>query len=212
MYNPGSFKVSDKNLIVDFIRKNSLGILFSCSDGDYYSSHIPFLVNDQCTTLTGHMSRANLHWTVLGRNKVLVVFQGVDHYISPTWYNEEGAVPTWNYVTVHAVGEATIINDEEENMKIVDDLSNFFEPIYGGEWRADWSDRTTRDMLKGIVGFHIAIESLDGKWKLSQNHPKENRESLILKMRSLGDHDAEMMADEMERVMNAKDPNSGHEK
>ena len=40
---------------------------------------------------------------------------------------------------------------------------------------ADYIDK----MMKAIVGFEIKVESLTGKWKLSQNHPEENQAGVI---------------------------------
>jgi transcriptional regulator len=34
-------------------------------------------------------------------------------------------------------------------------------------------------MLKGIVGFAIPITRLEGKWKMSQNRPAEDRAGVI---------------------------------
>ena len=201
MYNPISFKVTDKERIVEFVRKNSLGLLISYSDEEFYSSNIPFLVDDRCTMLTGHLAKANPQWRNLDKKRALVIFQGVNHYISPTWYSEKGAVPTWNYISVRMNGNAKIISDEGSIMKIVDDLSDFFEPIYGGKWKADWGDQQTSDMLKSIVGLQIEITDIEGKWKLSQNHQKVNREALIKSLLNLGDHSAKEMADEMRKLI-----------
>jgi len=198
MYNPSAFRVLNRGMIIDFIRKNSLGIVFSSYNGEYYSSHIPFLVDDSCTTLTGHMAKANPHWTVLERNEVLVVFQGLNHYISPTWYNERGAVPTWNYVTVHIKGSVTLVSGSEGKMTIVDNLTEFFEPLYGWKWKPDWEDRSMLEMLDAIVGFQVHIYEVEGKWKMSQNHPIENRKSLIENLKTLNECSALQMASEIE--------------
>ncbi|MCW6171215.1 MAG: FMN-binding negative transcriptional regulator [Thermoplasmatales archaeon] len=205
MYNPKSFKVTDREKIVEFVRKNSLGLLISYSDEEFYTSHIPFLVNNECTILTGHLAKANPQWRNLDKKKALIIFQSINHYISPTWYNEKGAVPTWNYISIRVSGNAKIISDESKIMKIVDDLSDFFEPMYGGKWKADWEDKQTSDMLKSIVGLQIEVMEVEGKWKLSQNHQTANKEALIRSLLNLGDHSAKEMADEMQNLIDKSD-------
>ena len=57
--------------------------------------------------LRGHVARANAVWKA-GEGEALAIFLGPHAYVSPNWYPSKAAtgkaVPTWNYITVHAQG------------------------------------------------------------------------------------------------------------
>ncbi len=171
MFNPRPFKVREKDRIVELIRKYSLGMMFSQADGGPGVSHIPFLVDDDLHALSGHMARANPQWKTLDGRDVLVVFRGPNHYISPTWYGEEYAVPTWNYIAAHVEGSFRIVQDKTERLEVIDRIVAKFESDVGGEWRADWTNDKYMSMMDQIVVFTVEIKNAEGKWKLSQNHP-----------------------------------------
>ena len=93
-YSPDAYTVKDKKQIIDFIREYSLGTIFSSTSNGMNATSVPLLVDDNCTMLEGHMSRGNPQWHNLDGKKILVYFQGPDHYISPLWYGEDKSVST----------------------------------------------------------------------------------------------------------------------
>lgn len=204
MFNPREFRVTDRRKIHDFINDRAMGIIFSVSvDGDYTASSIPFLVDEECQVLTGHMARANPQWKGLEGRKVLVVFEGIDHYISPTWYGEDYAVPTWNYALVEAWGTFHAIEGKDEVISILDRLTRKNEREVGMKWSADWNEEEYRKMLQGIVAFRVQVTDIEGKWKFSQNHTRSgvNRvaEELSMLNRDASKKVARVMKEEKER-------------
>eukprot|EP01137_Pigoraptor_chileana_P034559 Opistho-2@27303 len=92
-------------------------------DGDIIVNHIPLMIDRQAGplgTLVGHVAKANTVWK--RATKSVFVFQGPDAYISPSMYPsklESGkAVPTWNYVVVHAHGTPKFFHDRERLREI----------------------------------------------------------------------------------------------
>jgi transcriptional regulator len=104
----------------------------------------------------------------------VAVFHGPHGYVSPSVYGTPG-VPTWNYVVVHARGRACALDAAATERVIVDSVERFER----AGWRLDTNDASMRRKLMAICGFEIAIESLLGKWKLSQNRPPEDRARVI---------------------------------
>ena len=45
-------------------------------------------------------------------------------------------------------------------------------------------------MLNGIAPFRISVKSVEGKWKLSQNHPKHAVDSAAEELFNLGTRDS----------------------
>jgi transcriptional regulator len=129
----------------------------------------------------GHVARANPQWREIGAGlDALVVFQGADAYVSPSWYaakREHGkVVPTWNYVIVQARGRARIHDDPAWLRTQVGMLTDHHEADRAQPWAVrDAPDDFVAGQLKGIDGVEIEIASLDGKAKLSQNRSAADR-------------------------------------
>ncbi len=198
MYNPKPFPVNDTERLVKFAREHNFGHLFSSGNGEPAVASIPMLVDDEFRRIRGHMALANGLWKGQEGKKVLVLFAGPNHYISPGWYEEDHAVPTWNYANVAASGQLRLIKDTEKKIEILDELTRIHEQSLGRDWWADWSDPQYSGMLKAIVAFEIEVTNVEGKWKLSQNHPKEKCFNVIGNLGALGTPEsmkiAEMMA------------------
>lgn len=176
IYIPTHFRVDDPARLADFIEAHAFGTLISSSASGVHVSHVPFVVERAPggLRLLGHLARANAQWGELeGASSVLAVFQGPHAYISPGWYLQHPSVPTWNYAAVHATGRARLL-DEAELHELVLRLSTSYESGREKPWRmSELPVPYVDSMLKMIVGFELAVEQLEGKFKLSQNRPAE---------------------------------------
>jgi transcriptional regulator len=178
MYVPPHFAVTDTTRLHDLIDRYSFGLLFSQVAGVPFASHLPFLLDRAAGphgTLLGHVARANPHWRELAGQTALAVFSGPHAYVSPTWYEAENVVPTWNYVAVHAYGRAAVVEDRAALLDIVQRSVAVYESGMPRPWTLDETSSHTGRQIGAIVGFRIEIERLEGKWKLNQNHPIERR-------------------------------------
>lgn len=204
MYIPKSFEVNDRQILFNFIRNNSFGILFSRTEPGSFATHLPFLLEETTDRgcLLAHMAKANPHWKELQHEEVLVVFNGPHAYISPTWYGEKNTVPTWNYVAVHVYGEFELIEDQESLKSIIEKTVQFYESSMPNPWQADFHDEFTDQLMKAIVGFKIRITKIEGKWKLSQNHSIERQQNVIRSLRQIQEYDSQKIADLMEQNVN----------
>ena len=126
-----------------------------------------------------HLSKTNPHAKALENGvSALAVFLGTNGYISPRWYAEKYNVPTWNYTAVHAFGTLRKIENEDEMMTLVDQLTIEHEADAESPWSADWSVEKIRKMLNAIVGFELKVERWEGKKKIGQNRSAEDQASL----------------------------------
>src|SRR5262249_51101713 len=101
MYNPPSFKVTDNDKIYAYMRSYSFAMLVTNGKGGLVATHLPILLDADGPRLLGHMARANPQWKDV-QGEALVIFPGPHAYVSASWYEAPGTVPTWNYVAVHA--------------------------------------------------------------------------------------------------------------
>lgn len=201
MYIPKAFDVSDEQVLLNFIKQNSFGILFSQTEQGPFASHLPFLHDpsmDEHGYLIGHMAKANSHWKDANNNEVLVVFSGPHAYISPIWYGEPNVVPTWNYVTVHVYGKLMLVEEEGELRKIIEDSLEFYEVSMPNPWQVNFTDTFTKHLLQAIVGFKIKISKIEGKWKLSQNHSVTKQQRVITSLYQVDEYNSKEIAALME--------------
>jgi transcriptional regulator len=140
MYIPAAFAETDLAKLDDFIELNSFGLLVSQVEGLPFATHLPFLLERTTGphgTLLGHMARANPQWREAGGQTGLAIFSGPHAYISPTWYEAEQVVPTWNYTAVHAYGRLQIVEDEGALLEIVERSVRVYENAMPRPWSFD---------------------------------------------------------------------------
>ncbi len=189
MYLPKYYAVTDRPKLFDFMKSNSFGILFSHTGSEPMASHLPFIIDEnggEQGIILGHMAKANPQWRYADGQQVLVVFQGPHTYVSPTWYQEEDTVPTWDYVVVHATGTFKAMEDRLALEEAVGRLTDQHEASQPRPWKPDFSTAYSDQMLKRIVAFEIEITSLQGKSKLNQNRPEHLRRRVSEQLKTLG--------------------------
>lgn len=203
MYTPKHFQVTDLSKIIALIKENSFGTLFSQADGEPFATHVPFLIEQNERGeyfLLGHMAKTNPHWQYIN-GQVLAVFLGPHAYISPTWYQEENTVPTWNYAAVHVYGEFLPVHDKAELVRIMDATIHQYESSFAAPWTTDLPNNFNQQLMSMVVGFKIKITRFEGKWKLNQNHSIERRQRVIEGLRRTKEPNAGKIADLMEETM-----------
>lgn len=195
MYIPSSFAERDLPTLFAFIEAHPLAALVTSSTPEgLFATHLP-LVLDRAAgpmgTLVGHFARANPHSRCAadGSVEALVIFTGPDAYITPEWYQtkqETGrAVPTWNYVAVHAYGALRLRDDQEFLRGHLEALTLQHEAARPRPWNvADAPADYIAQQMKAIVGVELRIDRLEGKWKMSQNRPDADIDGVI---RGLGE-------------------------
>lgn len=176
--------LDDSREIARIMDDFGFALLVTTVEGSPQASHLPFLLDEQRGpngTLLAHMARSNPQWRHFSRQAergedALVVFQGPHAYVSPSWYGPGDAVPTWNYVAVHAYGTPRVIDDPAAVHRLLERLVSQQESGFATPWslaRAEESYITR--MQRGIVAFEVPIARLEAKAKLSQNRTPDQR-------------------------------------
>jgi len=181
MYVPEHFRVRHHEDAIAFMRANPFAILISSTDTGPFATYLPLFVKQQDETilLHGHVAKANPHWRYLEQQaQCLTIFHGPHAYISPSNYVARESVPTWNYAAVHVYGEARIFSSESEVHLMLEELMNTFEPAYREQWEM-LSAKFRDNMLRSIVGFEITATNVEGKFKLSQNRPRQDQSNVM---------------------------------
>ncbi|MEO8884445.1 MAG: FMN-binding negative transcriptional regulator [Mucilaginibacter sp.] len=180
MYTPKHFLITDQQEALSFMQRYSFATIVTVNDGVPSATHLPFVVTqcDDKIILTSHFAKANPQSSEILNGKPLVIFAEPHAYISPKHYEQVNSVPTWNYIAVHAYGTATLIESAEAKAQLLEQTIQFFEADYLKQWESLPEDFKL-NMMKGIVGFEIIVDEVQGKKKLSQNKTKQERQNII---------------------------------
>ncbi len=204
MYEPPLHREEDLATLHALIVARPLGLLISNGAEGLVANAVPFLVDPAASklgTLRAHVARANGQWRdLIAAPQTLVVFQGPDHYISPSWYatkQETGkVVPTWNYVMAQAHGRAKVIEDDAWLAAQIAALTKAQEAGRDKPWSVgDAPADFIAVQRRAIVGIEIEILDIRGKWKASQNRSAADRAGVIEGLGALGDEEAQAMAE-----------------
>lgn len=184
MYTPAAFLETRLPVIQQAMHEIAFASLVSHDAKGLVASHLPLLlVADEGPygTLYGHVARANGQWKELA-GESLAIFTGPHAYDSPNAYPGKQVhgreVPTWNYIAVHACGQAETFDDPVRLRWLLDGLTGRHETeTQATPWRvADAPSDYIDGMLRAIVGIRLPIARLEGKWKLSQNRAVPDRD------------------------------------
>jgi len=191
MYNPAHFEETRTEILHTLIDAHPLGTLVTLTSTGLDANHIPFEVATDAAagplgTLRAHVARANPVWKDFSRDvDVLVVFQGPQAYITPTWYvatkpQTGNVVPTWNYCVVHAHGRLRVHDDRDWLRGQLERLVRRHESPQPKPWHiSDAPADFVEKQLAAIVGIEIPIARLSGKWKVSQNRNDGDRAGVV---------------------------------
>jgi transcriptional regulator len=187
VYIPAAFAEDRIEVLHAFLRQQSFATLVTNGADGPEATHVPTIFHAEVGrkgVIRCHVARANRHWESFDGASVLAIFHGPEHYISPSWYpskEEHGkVVPTWNYAAVHVRGRGRLFRETRELVEHVSELTasqekNFEKPWSVSDAPLDYIENLTR----AIVGVEIAIESIEGKWKMSQNRPEADRRGAV---------------------------------
>jgi transcriptional regulator len=197
MYMPEYFRETRTEALHGLIRAYPFATVVTPAAGGLSANHLPFeVVGD---VLHGHVARGN-ELVQMDGARVLLIFRGPDGYISPNWYpskHETGReVPTWNYAVAHVHGRLRVIDDVAWLRRLLETLTDHHEAGQPQPWKiTDAPEDHIEKSLRAIVGLEIVIDRIEGKFKLSQNHPTRNRAGVVAGLRARdGDGDVELAA------------------
>ena len=190
VYIPKAHLVEDRAFLHAFMDEFSFVDLVTTTP-TLRITHIPSVLDrarGRFGTIFGHISAQNdQKKAIVGGERAVVVFRGPQGYVSPGWLVTPAGrtgVPTWNFAVVHATGRMVPIDEPERKHALLATLIKKYETKIGGT-DYDFSTLPMDDVLtrmKGIQPFELAIESLEGKFKLFQERPEPDRQAMLPKL------------------------------
>ena len=184
MYLPTQFEETRLEVLHELMRCHPFGTFVIATGSGLVANHFPFLLEPgagELGTLRAHMARSNPAWQRLDQAaEALVIFQGPQSYVTPSWYPGKRAdgkvVPTWDYAVVHAYGRPRAIEEPSWLFAFLEQLTRVHESNEERPWSiADAPRDYIERMVAGVVGIEMPISRIEGKWKVSQNQPVADR-------------------------------------
>jgi transcriptional regulator len=199
LYSADYFREEDRTRILEIMRENAFAVLVADDGTRPIASHLLVETDEdqEGIVINGHMSRANPLWQLFATGRdVLLIFQGPDTYISATWYNHVN-VPTWNYQSVHAYGQARIIEGEEYYQV----LSRLIARHEGeNTYRLENLPQDfVQQSMRGTAGFQVRVTRLEAVFKLSQNRADGDYRRIVVELDRRGDEQSRQVAAAMRR-------------
>jgi len=191
----------DPEVVRRLIRDNPWGTLVSTNDGELVASHYPVLLDDEAEGLTvlTHVGRPDEVIHGFGDREILLIVQGRNGYISPSWYAPgEVRAPTWNFSAAHCYGVPQVL-DDEENLAVLARLVAHFERHVDQPMLLDpeWG----RPVALGTVGIRLPITRLVCKIKLSQDKGLVTQRQVMATLRAPGPFHNPGLADDIARAL-----------
>jgi transcriptional regulator len=201
-HNP-AHATTDPEVVRDLVRENPWATIVSSTDAGLVASHYPVLLDESASELSllTHVGRPDEEVHDFGDTEVMVVVQGRNGYVSPSWYGPGATrAPTWNFSVAHLYGVPEVLGPEE-NLATLTRLVERFErlvdePLYLDQ---EWG----REIAKGTVGLRIPVGRFVCKRKLSQDKDDRSQRQVIAALREPGPYTHPDLADEMEREWEA---------
>lgn len=182
MYLAPHFRDSDEAKLRELILRNSFATVISYPTGAKpLINHFP-IMPDAGRVLIGHMARRNPQWRHFQENpECTMIIHGPHAYISPRWYKSGRDVPTWNYAVAHLHGKIELVQDFEEQTKILHKLSDHFEKDHPVPWKFELPEdlKEPAALTSAIISFRFRIEKAEVKFKFSQNRGEADRLGVI---------------------------------
>ncbi len=183
MYIPKVFEQADSASLIKLVKDFPFATLIASSNDGLEAEHLPMYMDDG--VLQGHVAKGNPFWQRIAEGSdVMAIFQGANSYISPSYYpskqRDGKVVPTWNYLVVHVKGKIKYKHEASWKLSMLTRLTDLHETRKSMPWQVcDAPQDYLVNMLSALVGIEIHIESMAGKWKVSQNQSVENKQGVV---------------------------------
>lgn len=196
MYCPAAFTEDRLDVQHALMLAHPLATLVVGDGAGITADLVPFLLypgDGPRGTLRAHVARANPLWRALRDGaSCLAVFQGPQAYVSPGWYASKAqhhkVVPTWNYAAVQVRGVVRIVEDAAWLRRQLTDLTATQEGGLPQPWAvADAPPAFVDALLPAIVGIELVIDTIEGKWKVSQNRGAADRAGVVAGLAARGE-------------------------
>ncbi len=187
------------------MKRFSFATLITSKNDFPIATHLPFIIKEENDKLFlySHVAKQNEQWKHIEENVILVIFTEPHAYISPSNYEKEINVPTWNYISIHAYGKGQLLTRHEDMISLLESTIDNYEASYREQWNR-LPDKYRLGQMMGITGFKIEVTEIQAKEKLSQNKTHNEQQKIIDTLAASSDTNEQITAEYMARNLQSK--------
>lgn len=171
---------------ISFASQSGVGHLTTTVQGRMESVIVPFLIDTEGDrpTVFGHIAASNCQVASIDECvSALLIVNGPIAYVSPGLYPTKAetgkVVPTLNYISVQLRGRLAPVTDAEDFRDLLASLTARFEAGRDEPWSIrDAPSDFVDTQMRGIRGFSMRIDDIQGVAKHSQNRNDFDRASV----------------------------------
>jgi transcriptional regulator len=191
MYRPSAYAIDEPEVLHRVIRERRFATIASIVNGRLQFAYAPVIVDSGCGprgAVRFHLARVN-PLADAEAAEMRFSFLAADAYVSPDWYHSRGFVPTWNYIAVEGAGTARPLDDAGLRKLLVDLSASEEEKLRPKPpWTLDKiPEARMTALLNAIRGFSVRFDTLEGKFKLSQDKKPGDIAAVIAGLEARGD-------------------------
>ena len=180
------FRTEDRDLMETLVDQIGFGMVFLTTPDGPRVAHTPLLSTGD-GAVQFHLARGNALTRHLEGATALVTVNGPDAYVSPRWYAERDAVPTWDYVALELEGRVRRLADEGLEAFLHALIEKHENRLGEAGWQAQEATTSTWNTLfRGIVGFEMEVRAWRPTLKLSQKCSPEERGTIAAGLAASG--------------------------
>lgn len=187
MYRPNAFAVDDAAVLRGVLNERAFVTLTAIQDGMLRFAYAPVIADEKGVRF--HLAIRNPLAALEDGTRLSLSCVAADCYVSPDWYRTIVTVPTWNYIAVEAEGPVRRLS-RDEMRALLEELSAREEAqlLPKPPWTMDKVEPTRAEaLMNAIIGFSLAFERLEGKFKLSQDKNPDDVAGVIAGLEARGD-------------------------
>jgi len=171
---------------------NPFGHVISSGAGIPVATALPLLLehSDDGDFLIGHFAKVNPQVDLLRScPRALVVFMGVNGYVSPSWMTDRSQAPTWNYETVHFEADFQFDSSPLATRYALERLVAHVESERPSAWCIEDMGARYERLAGAVIAFRAKITATHAKFKLGQNERPDVYDEILSGLERNGGHD-----------------------
>lgn len=181
--------------LLELVRRHPLAWVVSAGPGSQAGLDAtllplrPVLRDGALVGFHSHLARSNPQLEWLRRlPRALLLFKGLDAYVSPSWLEDHTQAPTWNYESAAFDCDLELDESPATIDASLEDLVNAQEQQPGRGWSlAEMGERRAR-LARGVVMFRAHIRSSSCALKLGQDETAGDYHQILAGLRREGQH------------------------
>lgn len=180
--------------LLDLTRGHPLGWLCSTGPNGLMASPLPLMLVEsdagRLLAVEGHFALANPQVAALRADPdALVLWMGVQGYVSPSWMADRTQAPSWNYASAQCRVRVQLDDgDDEAALRHLRTLAEAHEDGRPNAWSVEEMGPRLHRLARHVVSFSAEVVDLQQRYKLGQDERDDVLADIVHGLARSGQH------------------------